>query len=172
MITLRVEGLKGFDMGTRIIEEHQRFSNRLYEIGERFARYTVGTAQKKYLSGPRPEKLNVVKGRLRASIAHRIKGAGKNLEITVGSNVKYAAIHELGGTVRTPVTDRMRAWSWWKFKKTGDDFFKRLALTKKSAITRKIEPRPFLQPAVEDSLPGFAKELGDYLEKEAIPGVE
>lgn len=50
-----------------------------------------------YLSGPRPEKLGVVTGRLRSSIKFRIDQNDNDISIRFGSSVPYAAIHEFGG---------------------------------------------------------------------------
>jgi len=44
--------------------------------------------------------LNVRSGRLRSSIAHRIEEADGEITAKIGTNVKYARIHEYGGTIR------------------------------------------------------------------------
>ncbi len=52
------------------------------------------------LSGPRPEYLGVVTGRLRASItAGEPTQSGNNYIEKIGTNVEYARIHEFGGRV-------------------------------------------------------------------------
>jgi phage gpG-like protein len=65
------------------------------------------TAQKVYLSGPRPERLGVRTGRLRSSLEERssdnifaISEQGAQLSGTVGTSVEYAEIHERGGIIR------------------------------------------------------------------------
>jgi len=55
------------------------------------------TAVNYYLSGPRPDHLDRVWGRLAASINTQKKGKGA---VSVGTNVEYARIHEYGGTIQ------------------------------------------------------------------------
>jgi phage gpG-like protein len=54
-------------------------------------------SKKDYLSGPRPRKLGVVTGRLRNSIKISVKQINDSLKGTIGTNVKYAPVHEFGG---------------------------------------------------------------------------
>ncbi|XGA85218.1 hypothetical protein OEG92_05450 [Polaribacter sejongensis] len=49
--------------------------------------------------------------------------------VGVDSNIKYAALHNFGGTI--PITPKMRRYFWAMFKQTGDAYFKGMALTKK-----------------------------------------
>jgi phage gpG-like protein len=55
----------------------------------------------------------------------------------------YGAVHEYGGTFR--VTDRQRAFFWWKWHTTHDPMWKALALS----ITYTIPSRPYLRPAID-----------------------
>lgn len=57
----------------------------------------------------------------------------------------YAAIHEYGGTIE--VTDKARAYFWYRFAKTGDPMWRALALS--DTIT--IPARPYLRPALEEN---------------------
>lgn len=58
---------------------------------------TIGYAQKNKLSGPRPEKLGVVTSRLRNSLRRNDATiSGTTITGAIGSNVKYAAVHEYG----------------------------------------------------------------------------
>ena len=73
------------------------------------------TAQKEFLSGPRPERLGVRSGRLRASLnegdrdlIYRVEDRQAQVVGTVGTNVVYAAIHETGGIIR-PIHGRYLA---------------------------------------------------------------
>jgi phage gpG-like protein len=59
----------------------------------------AATAKRDYLSGPRPGKLGVMTNRLRSSLATEVRGLGANIQGVVGTNVKSARIHELGGTI-------------------------------------------------------------------------
>lgn len=103
----------------------------------------ASTAKQGYLSGPRPGRLGVVTGRLRSSIATEVKGSGAVLQGIVGSNVKYARIHELGGTI-LPKTAR-----YLKFFYEAAGHWVTL---------RRVEmpARPFLSTALRDK----AKEVG------------
>lgn len=57
--------------------------------------------------------------------------------------VRYAPIHEDGGTIQ--ITPKMRKFFWAMFAKTGDEGWKWMALTKKTVIT--IPARPYMAPA-------------------------
>lgn len=80
-------------------------------------------------------------GTLRRSI--KIKAIGNT--VVVMSEMPYANLHNLGGTVTIPVTDRMRAHFWAKFYKTKKERYKAiaLALKKKNSIRIKIPRRQF-----------------------------
>ena len=52
-----------------------------------------------YLTGPRPEKLGVVTGRLRSSIHYVLNPNPFKITAEVGTDVSYGAIHENGGWV-------------------------------------------------------------------------
>lgn len=90
--------------------------------------------------------------------------------VRVANEVAYAPIHNWGGTAAPTVTDRMRRFAWWKFykasgkakkaatgrknaRKRGDtaitddpqaQFWKRLALTKKTKLSVKVPQRQFI----------------------------
>lgn len=61
------------------------------------AGYLVQRAAKKNLTGGNP--LNVQTNRLRGSVQVKPKGSGKRAEATVGTIVKYGALHEFGATI-------------------------------------------------------------------------
>jgi len=54
------------------------------------------TSKMEYLSGPRPDKLGVVTGRLRNSIKNRVFVRGRHHVGELGTNVNYAKKHEEG----------------------------------------------------------------------------
>ena len=156
------------------------------------------TAQKDYLSGPRPQKLGVITNRLRGSLSEGKPGflldvTTQRLQITgtVGTNVTYAAIHESDtDTVIRPTHGKFLAVPT-AFAKTPagalkDQYNKPLrqieglflqrtktgllfAATKSVATGRQrssrltplfwlvrsvtIPSRPFLNPALQDSVP-------------------
>ena len=57
---------------------------------------------------------------------------------------EYGKIHNEGGTVHPQVTDKMKKFAWFKYKETGEDFWKGLALTKKKVLSITIPRRQFL----------------------------
>ena len=61
----------------------------------------VGMAQREYLSGPRPTKIQSITGNLRQRVTSSVTRAGAALLGRVGNSAKYAAYHEFGfhGTV-------------------------------------------------------------------------
>jgi phage gpG-like protein len=96
--------------------------------------------------------LNVRSGRLVNSL--RADSGMRGGSFFVGSNVKYAAIHEFGGTTHPRVTGKMRRWAWAKFYETGDSKFKGIALTPKARLDVPIPERPYIKPALDDLFSG------------------
>jgi hypothetical protein len=85
-----------------------------------------------------------------------------SIEITEGGfswqrriTVPYARIHEKGGTITIPTTDRMRRYFWARFYETENERWKGLAFAaaQQSAFTVRIPARPYAQPAIEDIRP-------------------
>jgi len=58
--------------------------------------HAAGLAQRKYLSGPRPDVLDVVTTRLRGSVTSDVQIEGGTVRGFIGSNVSYAPYHEFG----------------------------------------------------------------------------
>jgi phage gpG-like protein len=157
-------------MGKLISGEKDRLMDRLFDAAQKFGYDAVAISSKRYLSGPRPEKLDRVHGRLQSSIASETKRTGPVIETKVGTNVEYAAIHEFGGVVRPTVTDKMRKMAWAMFFKTKDDKWKGLALTSKNKLRIRIPSRPFLRPAVRDAMPSFEENIRRALAKISFEG--
>jgi hypothetical protein len=74
------------------------------------------TAQKSYLSGPRPGRLGVVTNRLRSSLAEGspafifdVQRQQARVTVTMGTNVKYATTHEPPGGQRETVIRSKRS---------------------------------------------------------------
>lgn len=59
-------------------------------------REVAGTAQRLFMSGPRPTRLGVVSGQLRRSVTQRVRQDSRDITGTVGANTPYAARHEFG----------------------------------------------------------------------------
>jgi phage gpG-like protein len=61
------------------------------------AQYISGWIKDNRLSGPRPQYLGVVTGRLRSSItAKPTEHSGNTYTTKIGTNVEYARVHEFG----------------------------------------------------------------------------
>src|SRR4051812_27073070 len=82
----------------------------LQRAARAFGFFAVYKSKTDYLSGPRPEKLGVISGRLRSSITTDTKVEGDIISTSVGSNVRYAAMHEFGGTIQA--TPSMYGFFW------------------------------------------------------------
>lgn len=72
--------------------------------------------------------------------------------ISAGSErVPYAQVHNEGGTIKIPVTDKMRRFAWAMHHNQtggkGDSQWKGLALTKKDTLTINMPQRRFMGPS-------------------------
>lgn len=68
----------------------------------------------------------------------------ESVEITAGEGLKYAAIHNNGGTINVKLTDKMRKYFWAMYKKTEKVRWKHMALSKKEILEIKIPQRQFI----------------------------
>lgn len=68
----------------------------------------------------------------------------ERIEIRAGEGLPYAAIHNNGGTITVTVTDKMRKFFWAMYKKTENEKWKWMALTKKEQLTITIPKRQFI----------------------------
>ena len=151
----------------------------------------LGTAMRKYLSGPRPQKLGVVTRRLRDSITARVVRSEESVRGQLGTNVPYAGYHELGfhGSVnvsahtrtvkelyqgrtldsRRPIRDRDgNVIGYKESRTTASRRNGTLGITQQvRAHTRRIDyaGRPFLAPALKESLPFILREIRSELAK-------
>lgn len=62
----------------------------------------------------------------------KIQISESRVVVGIANHNHYAKIHNEGGKI--PITPKMRRFFWKKFKETGKDYWKWLALTKKSFI--------------------------------------
>jgi len=106
---------------------------------------------KRQLSGGKSAASNY--GALQSSslrLYDKIKYVPSAYKVTVSNSLKYAPVHNWGGTVSPTVTPKMRRWAWAKhYEEAGadkkkDTMWKRLALTKKSKLNIHIPQRQFL----------------------------
>jgi len=68
----------------------------------------VGMSMKEYLSGPRPDKLDVVTRRLRQSVEKSVTVLPDKVTGTLGNNMPYAGFHEFGFIGRMQVLEHTR----------------------------------------------------------------
>jgi len=99
-----------------------------------------------YLSGPRPDKLGRRSGDLARSVNYKVSGN----RVVIGSNLRYARIHELGGVIKAKGTLSNRAARTIGFGrepmltfKIGDRWVSKAQVT--------IPRRPYLRPALKDA---------------------
>lgn len=93
--------------------------------------------------------LLIDKGALRRDLSMRTSGR----RVTLNSNMPYSKLQNDGGSI--PVTSQMRKFFWAMYKESKDEFWKGMALTKKSHF--QIKPRPFLYDT-----PELAKRLDNH----------
>lgn len=68
----------------------------------------------------------------------------KFIKIIAGEGLPYAAIHNEGGTITMQVTPKMKRFFWAMYKKTEDEKWKWMALTKKETFSVHIAKRQFI----------------------------
>ena len=108
-------------------------------------------ATRKYLSGPRPVKVDVVTGALRRSV--RVDRGKLPRFIEIGSDLVYAPVHEFGAKINA------RGGGFLTFK-LRDGSFRRVR-----SVT--IPARPWLQPALDDADRKFPTILLQEIERSA-----
>lgn len=81
----------------------------------------------------------VKSGELRRNIK-KLRVSVNRVVVGVPSNIKHARIHNEGGKIA--ITPKMRRFFWAKFKETEKEFWKNMALTKKTHID--IPKRQFI----------------------------
>ena len=140
---------KGLDAATK----YTVLDRSLREIGQSLA----GWSRYNRLTGPRPNVLGVVTGRLRSSItATAPVKRGNAWRILIGTNVAYGRIHELGffGPVRVNSYVRKTGNIRGGTTPTGRASTRKIGtmLGNVKAHTRVVNmpARPFLRPALED----------------------
>lgn len=134
MIKIEILGKKKLVENAEKLEAaRQRLPGEIGKAAFDFGLMAIRTAKLNYLSGPRPEHLDVVTGRLRASVNSKVDKIKDGFQIRVGTDVPYGAIHEFG----LPV--------------------------KRGKKTFRMKARPFITPAVEKSLPFLKNKLNVIL---------
>lgn len=150
MIDITIIGIdKLRDVGARARGLRQATKDTVVAETKKTGEYMVGTARSKYLSG-RPG-LNVGTGNLRSRITWETSESDNYIDLTLGTNVVYARIHELGGTIFP------KKGLYLRFK-TRDGGF----VTVKSVT---IPKRPYLRPSIEDNVGPFQARLVNALKE-------
>ena len=148
-----------------------RWKKRTREIFKKNLRLTTLTAQRKYLSGPRPTRLDVVTGKLRASIGYtRPQWRQGQLISRIGSGsgasrtkVPYAKVHEFGysGIQRVGRHTRMHehifAMHVTPYPVKVGFYMRRYS----------VKARPYLRPALAENEKRMYKEISRILVDEA-----
>lgn len=67
-----------------------------------------------------------------------------NERIVFGSDAEYAQIHNEGGKVVIPITEKSRKYFWFMFKATGVERWKWMALSKKESMNFIMPKRQFI----------------------------
>lgn len=109
---------------------------RITKMLELSGEHIVGISREDYLSGPRPRKLGRRSGDLARSVGYKLRGN----RVVIGSNLRYARIHEYGGVIRPK---RAKALVF----KTDSGWVTTGKVT--------IPERPFLRPALRDGKRGL-----------------
>lgn len=66
------------------------------------------------------------------------------LRIVFGTHSPYAQVHNEGGTIRVPVTEKSRRFFWMMYRVTENPKWKWMALTKKPHLTIDVKKRQFI----------------------------
>ena len=155
--------------------------------------YASGFAQRNYLTGPRPDRLGVVTGRLRNSIATDVQRTDSGIVGRIGSNMRYARYHEFGfqgvitvkghtrimGVVlktgkvvsgRMPIKDRKGNVVGYKDRrpeavKLGLSGYGSIQIVKAHSRRLDYAGRPFIRPALEKALPIIGREIESALSR-------
>lgn len=144
----------------------------------------IGRSQSVYLTAAAGDtsKLHVRSGRLRRSIHKDVTITGRKITATIGSNVKYARIHELGGGINVKARGQLvlRGWrveSGLGSELGGESRFATLAQARTrlnrpfaqmvllGAHTINMPARPYLSTALRDKRPEMLQAIRDHLFK-------
>lgn len=73
----------------------------------------------------------------------------QRIEIMAGEGLPYAEIHNKGGTINVTLTPKARKFFWYMYKKTEDEKWKRMAITKKQMLNIRIPQRQYIGESQE-----------------------
>lgn len=146
----------------RIVKEletfPERMSQRIAGAMDRRNQLVVGYIQKEKLTRANPPYLNVRTGRMRGSVrATRAAVSGRVIRSSIGTNVRYAGVHEYGfkGTVQVGAFEReIPANRFGKGGKGG-------GTEKVKAHSRRVnfKARHMFQDGIEDNLANYTDDI-------------
>jgi len=123
--------------------------------------------QEHYLTGPRPDRLDVVTGRLRSSVRWGVKMGGAPGIFATGvleaGGLPYARVHEYGATIQHSGSMAQSPRKFMKFfwKKVGRIVYMRF--TKRHKIP--IPARPFIGPGMAESIPFIDRAIQEAIDR-------
>jgi phage gpG-like protein len=172
-IKVEIIGAKQLEKASqRFLRGPDDVGGRIFDATLIFGARSEGFSKKDYLKGPRPHKLGVGTGRLRSSIKDRVLRNGNDIEMVLGTNVRYAAIHELGFSGTQQVRPHQRRITRAGLTKSGkvsrsnkNRVSTGIAQVKAFSRTMWMPPRPFLSPAVRDAMPEYENSIRRILNK-------
>lgn len=85
--------------------------------------------------------------------------------ITFGSDAEYAQIHNNGGRVTIPVTNRSRKYFWFMYKVTGNSKWRAMAMTRKQQFTFIMPKRQFIGES-KALLNSLDQEISEHITKQ------
>lgn len=163
-IEFKIEGAEALERSAAsFAKARAALRTRVYELLLGFGNTALAIIKKDYMTGPRPTRLGVGTGRLRSSIRYRVNSQGDDMQVTFGTDVPYAAIHEFGGKTR-PHVIRPRRKGFLAFIKNGQWVYTRGQVQHPGST---IPARPYLRPGVEDAIPKLREKLLMALEQTA-----
>lgn len=130
MLSYRIVGSK------QVLDRYEKMQKSIpplmYKTMMRACLEVSRTTKKDYLTGPRPERLGVVTGRLRSSVNVQVQKKDKEVIGVVGTNVFYGRIHELIGVGKSkikrpflgPALEQSRAKIRQIFERAGTELMK------------------------------------------------
>lgn len=90
-----------------------------------------------------PHKVLTKSQALRDSIVIK-EASRKRVVIEAGQGIPYASIHNTGGTISVPVTEKSRRFFWYMYMQTKEERWKWMALTKKDRLSVRMPQRKFI----------------------------
>ncbi|MNS03108.1 Phage virion morphogenesis family protein [compost metagenome] len=85
------------------------------------------------------------------------------VQIDAGKGVPYAGIQNTGGTITVRITPRSRKFFWYMFRKTKDNKWKWMALTKKESLRIVIPQRQYIGQSAT-----LLKDIDQYISQKII----